>query len=299
MSHWQSLSVFLAVAEEGSFSGAAKRLDLTQPTVSFHIDNLEKKLGCPLVERTAKGTTLTVYGEVLYANLGKAEALLKAAESQLQALVAGAAGRITLGASTIPAEYILPSLVAAFLRRHPGIEVDLRTGDSLAVLEGFAAGKYPLAIVGSPPQDGGQAHPLWQDELVLIAHPALAACLGDAPTPEEALSLPLVVRGQSSGSMRTVWNALAARGLDPGKLRVAFRVGGNEALKAAVASQVGAGFVSRWAVKDDLAAGRLAVIPLPGVKIARRFYAVCRPPLVPTCVQQFWEYLLANAETPT
>jgi molybdate transport repressor ModE-like protein len=77
MSQWQSLSVFLAVAEEGSFSGAAKKLEITQPTVSFHIDNLEKKLGCPLVERTAKGTTLTVYGEVLFANLGKAEALLR------------------------------------------------------------------------------------------------------------------------------------------------------------------------------------------------------------------------------
>ncbi len=294
MSQWQSLSVFLAVAEEGSFSGAAKRLDLTQPTVSFHIDNLEKRLGCPLVERTAKGTTLTVYGEVLYAHIDKAEALLRAAESQLRALVAGAAGRITLGASTIPAEYILPGLVAAFLREHPGIEVDLRTGDSLTVLEAFAAGKFSLAVVGSPPRDGSEAYPLWQDELVLVAHPALAAGLGDAPSLEKALTLPLVLRGQSSGTMRAVYDALAAHGIDTGKLRVSFHVGGNEALKAAIANQAGIGFISRWAVKNELAAGSLVELPLPAATFVRRFYAVCRPPLVPACVKQFWEYLLAS-----
>lgn len=298
MSQWQSLSVFLAVAEEGSFSGAAKKLDLTQPTVSFHIDNLEKKLGCPLVERTAKGTTLTVYGEVLFANLGKADALLKTAESQLKAMVDGAAGRITIGASTVPAEYILPGLVAAFLKKNPGLEVDLRTGDSLAILEGFAAGQFPIAVVGSPPGEGCKSRPLWQDELVLVAHPALAASMGESPSLDKILSLPLVSRGQSSGSMRAVYSALSVRGFGRDRLRVAFQVGGNEALKAAIASQAGIGFISRWAVKEELAAGRIAVIPLPEVRIFRTFYAICRPPLLPTCVELFWDSLLASPAKP-
>lgn len=298
MSHWQSLSVFLAVAEEGSFSGAAKKLDLTQPTVSFHIDNLEKKLGCPLVERTAKGTTLTVYGEVLFANLGKAEALLKAAENQLKAMVDGAAGRIILGASTIPAEYILPGLAAAFLQKNPGLEIDLRTGDSMTILSALSAGQFPLAVVGSPPGEGCKSRPLWQDELVLVAHPALAARLTDTPTLAEALSLPLVARGHSSGSMRAVFTALAARGFGRDQLRIAFQVGGNEALKAAIVSQAGVGFISRWAVREELASGRLAVIPLPDMKIIRTFYAVCRPPLLPECVQRFWDFLLASPAKP-
>lgn len=298
MSHWQSLSVFLAVAEEGSFSGAAKKLELTQPTVSFHIDNLEKKLGCPLVERTAKGTALTVYGDVLFANLAKAEVLLKTAENQLKAMVEGAAGRITVGASTVPAEYILPGLAAAFLRKNPGLDIDLRTGDSLAILEGLAAGQFPLAVVGSPPGEGCQTRPLWQDELVLVAHPALAARLGDRPTLAEALALPLVARGQSSGSMRSVFTALAARGFGRDKLRIAFQVSGNEALKAAIASQAGGGFISRWAISEELAAGRLAIIPLPDLKVIRTFYAVCRPPLLPACVQLFWDFLLASPVKP-
>jgi DNA-binding transcriptional LysR family regulator len=298
MSQWQSLSVFLAVAEEGSFSGAAKKLEITQPTVSFHIDNLEKKLGCPLVERTAKGTTLTVYGEVLFANLGKAEALLKVAENQLNSMVKGAAGRITLGASTVPAEYILPGLAAEFLQKNPGLEIDLRTGDSMTIIEAFSAGQFPIAVVGSPPGDGVKSRPLWQDELVMVAHPALADRLGNAPSLEEALSLPLISRGQSSGSMRAVENALAVRGIGRDRLRVVLQVGGNEALKAAIASQAGAGFISRWAVREELSAGRLAVIPLTEVRIFRTFYAICRQPLLPTCLQMFWDYLLASPAKP-
>jgi DNA-binding transcriptional LysR family regulator len=296
MSHWQSLSVFLAVAEEGSFSGAAKKLNLTQPTVSFHIDNLERRLGCPLVDRTTRGTSLTVYGELLYANTRKADDMLRAAESQLRAMIAGAAGRITIGASTIPAEYILPALAASFLQSHPGVEVDLRTGDSQTMLEAFDGGDLPIAVVGARPGGNYEAYPLWQDELVLVAHPALAARLSPAPSAEEILALPLVARGKTSGSMRAVNEALADHGIDPGRLRIAFRVGGNEALKAAVVSRAGAGFISRWAVKEELAAGHLTVIDLPPLRIVRSFYAVSRPPLVPECVRLFWEYLLASGK---
>ncbi|MDT8900225.1 LysR substrate-binding domain-containing protein [Anaeroselena agilis] len=294
MSHWQSLSVFLAVAEEGSLSGAAKRLDLTQPTVSFHIDNLEKKLGCPLVERASRGTSLTVYGEVLYANTRKAEAMLKSTENQLKAMTSGASGRIILGASTIPAEYILPGLIAAHLRTNPAIEVSLKTGDSQTVLDAFYRGELSIAVVGSRPPGECEAHPLWQDELVLVAHPEMAARLGESPSPEDVLALPLVARGESSGSMRAVFDAFSAHGIGQDRLHIAFQVGGNEALKAAIASQAGVGFVSRWAVADGLASGRLAVIPLPAMKIVRRFYAVSRPPLVPACVKAFWEYLIAS-----
>lgn len=294
MAHWQSLSVFIAVAEEGSFSGAAKRLDLTQPTVSFHIDNLEKDLGCQLVQRTAKGTALTAYGQFLYANTHKASDLLAATERQLQAMVAGAAGLLTLGASTIPAEYILPGLIAAFQRSHPGLRCTLRTGDSRSILAAFAAGDVPIAVLGNRPPADLDPRPLWQDELVLVAHPAVRAALGPAPSLAEALSLPLVARSLASGSMQAVLAALAARGIAADNLTINFEVGGNEALKAAILSQAGPGFISRWAVAGELAAGSLAVIPLPGVTIHRQFYAVAHPPLIPTCLQLFWEYLLAS-----
>lgn len=293
MPHWQSLSVFLAVAEEGSLSGAAKRLSLTQPTVSFHMDNLEKRIGCPLVERTAKGTALTVYGEILYETTSQADALLRTAERRLREMASGTAGKITVGASTIPAEYILPGIIASFLAGHPGLEFTMRTGDSQTVLAALAAGEFPVAVIGQPPGEGFFARPLLEDEIVLIAHPAVAARLGESPSLAAVADQPLVSRAPTSASMRTVCAELTRRGLRRDSWRPALTVGGNEALKAAVREQAGVGFISRWAVKGELAAGSLAVVPLPGLSIARRFYAVCRPPLVPACVEKFWDYLVS------
>ncbi|MDR3560034.1 MAG: LysR family transcriptional regulator [Negativicutes bacterium] len=294
MSYWQSLAIFSAVVEEGSFSGAAKQLDLTQPTVSFHIDNLEKNFGCLLFQRTARGVTLTVYGETLLHYTRKINSQLGEAHHQIKAMIEGTAGKINLGASTIPAEYILPGVIAEFLRLHPGLAVSLHTGDSQTVLAGFASADYPIAIVGSQPSSDHPSLPLWQDELVLIAHPAIAAQLGDKPSLPELLAHPFVCRGSSSGSQRAVHAALDNLALPPVKMRVVLEVGGNEALKAAVLNQIGLAFISRWAIRQELEAGSLTVVTTPGLKIPRRFYAVCRQPLVPQCFQLFWDFLAAQ-----
>jgi len=295
MSYWQSIAIFGAVVEEGSFSGAAKKLELTQPTVSFHIDNLEKDFGCQLFQRTARGVTLTVYGEILLHHTGKINAQLLEAHNQIKAMLEGAAGKICLGASTIPAEYIIPQLIAAFLRTQPGLQFSLHSGDSQTVLAGFDSGNYPIAIVGTRP--GGE-HPvleLWHDELVLIASPAICARLGTAPPLTELFSYPFIARVVSSGSLRTVHAALESRGISPDQMRIILEVDGNEALKSAVISQLGLAFISKWAIQQELQAGTLQTIATPGLTIPRRFYAVCRQPLVPTCFQLFWDFLADQA----
>ncbi|HMM22512.1 MAG TPA: LysR family transcriptional regulator [Selenomonadales bacterium] len=295
MSHWQSLSVFISVAEEGSFSGAAKRLELTQPTISFHIDSLERKFGCPLFQRTAKGATLTVYGETLYQNTRIINSLLDETEKQIKAMLEGAAGKITFGASTIPAEYILPPIMADFLRTYPDVRLTLRTGDSQSILAAFKAGDFPLAVIGAHPGEEYAPTPLWQDELVLVAHPGFAARLSAKPTLDELLALPLVTRSLTSGSTRTVMSALSGHGIKSDDLRLVLQVGGNEALKVAIMSQAGIGFISKWAVKPELASGQLVRFETPGLSVTRQFYAISRQPLIPTCVKMFWDYIVDSA----
>jgi DNA-binding transcriptional LysR family regulator len=295
MSYWQSLAVFGAVVEEGSFSGAAKKLELTQPTVSFHIDNLERDFGCQLFQRNARGVTLTVYGELLLHHTGKINAQLLEANNQIKAMLAGTTGKIALGASTIPAEYIVPQLIAEFLRARPGLSFSLHTGDSQTVLAGFASGNYPIAIVGTHPGDEHPILELWPDELVLIGHPEICAQFGGAPTLTELLSCPFVARIVSSGSLRTVHAALESRGISPTQMSIVLEVGGNEALKSAVINKVGLAFISKWAIQQELRSGSLQTIATPGLRILRRFYAVCRQPLVPTCFQSFWDALAVEA----
>ena len=293
MSYLQALSVFCAVAEEGSFTAAAKRLGLTQPTVSFHIDNLEKNFGCPLFMRTAKGVELTVYGQTLYENSRRVNAILEEAQNQIKALVAGTSGHITVGASTIPGEYILPGLTAAFLRRHPGVKVSITTGDSQTILTAYFSGHFPIAVVGAKPDDP-TAQPLWQDELVLVVHPALLAEIR-LPDLAALANLPLILRKAPSGSRHTLLAALAASGIDVERLKVSLEVTGNAALKQAVLHKAGAGFLSRWAVQAEVATGRLAILPVPGLRITRTFYGLCNPALMPAAVSLYWQTLVNSA----
>lgn len=289
MSYLHSLSVFFSVVEQKSFSAAAKQLKLTQPTVSFHIDNLEKKLGCSLFLRTAKGVTLTVYGQTLYENTYGIHDILKSTQNQIKAMVNGASGQILLGASTIPGEYILPNIVSQFLSQNPGLSISLRTGNSSSILAAYHRGEFPIAIIGSKPDV--DSVPLWQDELVLATHPDIRPNFSSCSKLQEITAYPFVVREATSGTRGTMFNALEQSGLLPNQLNVVLQVGSNEALKAALLNKVGIGFISRWAIKQELADGRLTQINVSGFNIKRRFYAIHRAPLMPACIEHFWTFL--------
>lgn len=291
MSYLHSLSVFSTVVEEKSFSAAAKKLGLTQPTISFHIDNLEKKFDCPLFTRTAKGVTLTIYGEKLYTNTQKIHRLATETENHIKALVAGNAGEITIGASTIPGEYILPTIIAEYSKLHPGINFSITTRDSATILSSFAQGQFPIAIVGSKPDASLPSQALWQDQLILACHPEFIRQLGPSPNMEEVLSLPFVLREASSGTRLAALTALANHGFPISNLKIALQVSGNQGLKTAILKQAGIGFISAWAIQEELGDGRLLSIPLPGIPLERTFYAVHHQPLIPTCLESFWTFL--------
>ncbi|TWH52041.1 LysR family transcriptional regulator [Sporomusa sp. KB1] len=298
MSYIQSLTVFLYVAEEGSFSAAAKKLELTQPTVSFHIDNLEKDFGCPLFTRTSKGVSLTIYGKKLHETTRTINGLIAGTHQEIQAMAQGSAGRILLGGSTIPADYILPPLIAKFLKDHMGLTVSLVTGDSQAILEKFNAGEIPIAVVGAKPADNLVSMPLWHDTLVLAAHPDYKTYAQASPVQDWLLSLPFILRKKSSGTARAALDALAGLNIAPEQLSVIMEVGSNQAVKAAILNKIGIGFISAWAVETELKSGQLITLPLPGPAIKRQFYAVSRQPLFPFCLESFWQYLINQNTTP-
>jgi len=171
MIYLQALAVFLAVAEERSFSAAAKKLSLTQPTVSFHIDGMEKKFGCSLFVRTRRGADLTVYGRTLYENTRNIQDLLDRTERKIRDLCQGVAGHVSIGAGTVPGEYILPVLLAQFLRDHPTVCVNLIADDSQSIYQLWQEGKIPICIIGFCPIDQPQAVKVWSDEIVPVIAP--------------------------------------------------------------------------------------------------------------------------------
>ena len=294
MSYLQSLSVFIAVAEERNFTAAAKKLNLTQPTVSFHMDNLEKSLGCMLFHRTSKGVTLTPYGKRLYESACIVDTTLRTTYQEIQRMAEGCAGHISLGASTIPGEYILPSLISTFIRETEGFQFSLTTGDSKFILDSFLAGRYAIAITGTKPV-GLEFIELWNDELILVGHPELIGNMSPSSC-DLFTQLPLILRSEPSGSRRTALEALEQLGIRSAELNIVLEVTGNQALKAAIMNRAGVGFVSKWAVCEELAEGKLITLSLPGPRITRSFFLMFNPQAETAGVRRFIDFLVNSKE---
>lgn len=265
------LRVFCAVFRERSFSRAAASLRLTQPTVSEHVADLERDLDARLFDRSGRSIHPTPEAAVLYA---RAEELIQRLAAIPEAVAASRrtlGGVVELGASSIPATYLLPGAIAAFRARHPDVSFAVRVGDSREIAELVEAHRLLLGVVGSRIVRGHLRYwPLMEDELAVVVPP-----LGweEAATLRQLAQQPTVLREEGSGTRREAERILEAAGVDPARLEVAAVLGSTEAVKQGVKAGLGWSVVSRRAVADDEAAGTLRVAAIPP-RMTRTFYAV-------------------------
>ena len=267
----RKLQVFLAVIEEKSFSRAAERCYLSQPTVSGHIKALEDAFGVLLFDRHTREVRPTRAGELLYSYTKKILKLAEELEKEMDLFRAGGRGPLFIGGSTIPGQYILPPLLGAFKRLHPHTRITLKVSDSGEVTRMVAEGELDLGVVGARFSDQKLLfEPLWEDKIVLIVPPGLFE--EEFPL-EKLFHLPLIVREEGSGTWFTVKRVLEERGLSLEKLNIVAELGSTEAVKQAVKAGLGGAFVSEMAVREELAQGLVQKLVLPW-SIKRHFYLV-------------------------
>ena len=271
---FDQLRTLVSVLEHRSFTRAAEALGLSQSTVSFHIKALETSLDVRLVDRGREGVQPTIHGRLIRRYAERLLAMREEAITAVHAHVQGVVGRVTVAASTIPGEYLLPLALAELRRTHPGVDVSITVQDSRRALASLVAEECEIAIVGARPKDRRIAlRPFAADEVLLVAPVPNPFVL---PPDGSLAGVPLVLRQEGSGTRAAVADVLArARGLgeDAGAL---VEVGSTEAAKRAVLAGLGLPFVSRIAVSDDLAAGRLEEVELPGLPVRREFFVATR-----------------------
>lgn len=274
----ESLKIFRLVAEHASFTRAAEVAGLTRPAVSRQIKQLERHFDLALFIRNTRQVTLTPAGEAL---LSHAERVLQAVselESAMAAVRRGDRQVLIIGASTLPGESLLPQVLAAFRTEQPGVEVQVRVGNTDAVLHLLRNGQVDLGLVGYHVTDPLLAcEPVAEDEVVLALRPGLNV---PDPLPLARLrDLPLVLREPGSATRATISAALRRHGLDVTALQVVAELGSPESIKAAVRSGVGCAFLSL----TSLLPGELPVVRLEGVDLRRPVCACWRRdrPLTP------------------
>lgn len=267
------IEVFCCVYEEGGFSKAAARLLISQPTVSGHIKNLESYINAKLFDRLPRRLVPTKAGEILYRHGRAILSEKRSAIQELTGLLGCTQGTLNLAASTIPGEYFLPPLVAAFHAKFPAIRIDLRVSDSQAVCAEALQGRTDVGFVGAKPDAIGlEYHRLASDELVLVVPNTGVWRRVESVTLDRLSQIPFLAREPGSGT-RSVFEKRAGRSMN------AFNVVGffssSNAIKEAVKAGLGVAVLSNMAVRAEVASGLLKTVQIEGVEDMRReFYTV-------------------------
>jgi DNA-binding transcriptional LysR family regulator len=276
----RQLEVFVALVEQGSFTKAARHLELSQSTVSGHMADLERRLGLRLVERDRNGVQPTAGGRALLVPARQALQAERGARMAVQELSGLLRGTLVVGGSTIPASYLLPGLFGRFHKKHPGVGLRLVTGDSREILERIRHSEIEIGMIGASP-DGSdlKSAKVGEDSLTLVVAPDHPLAGRSTVSGNDLLQHPFIMREEGSGTRAATVQALRKiLGADAsGKLMIACEVGSAEAQKAGVREGLGIAFVSNLAIRDELAHGTLATLRVKGFDVRRHFHLVSRP----------------------
>ena len=269
----RQLKLFVALAETGSFSQAAERMSLTQSTVSQHVAGMEREVEIRLIDRTGKGAVLTAAGSLF---LTHARRVLAEQENLLQAMTSFQGlqqAQLLIGASNIPANYLVPRILKRLEDIHPGIILNMLAGDSREMLDSLTSFEIELAVIGS-------RRTVKDVDFISLASEQLLLVVGKAHpwhgreqiALDELASAPIVLRETGSGSGEALHRALQASGFDPARLRVAAHLGSNEAVRQTVSSGFGCAFLSPLSIRRELAAGDLWKIDVEGLAVQRELW---------------------------
>ncbi len=268
--------MFRAVADRLSFTHAADALHITQPAVTSHIKALEQELGVRLFVRTTSGVRLTASGERLQQYAFEVGQMAQQVLNDIGQLHGEERGRLSLGASTTIAQYLLPRLLSEFVQLHPRVELSVVSANTAKIVARILEGQSGLGIIEGPPGTGEvKTGKFVDDEIVVIVpegHP-FANPQGPPPQVADLAAEPLLMREPGSGTRHVVEEALHKRGILPRSLQVVMELDSTEAIKSGVEAGLGVGFVSRWALRAAQSSG-VRVIRVAGLTIRRSFQFV-------------------------
>jgi len=266
------LFTFAVVAAHQNISNAALALHLSQPAVSGQLRLLRESFGEVLYRRDGKGITLTAAGLQLAEHAEQLRLAFARASALRDAFNGIESGSLRIGASTTPASFLLPYLVAKFHEMYPKVEIELRHGNSAQIVAELS--QLDIALIEGPvPQEIGAAtgvHPWHEDRIVAIVpegHPLLKR--RRKASLETLAQYPMVWREPGSGIRQVVEQTFAEAGVE---VRIAIELAGVEGVKEAVRAGMGIGFVSAMAMRhgDPL----LAILPTTAVRQLRRRFTI-------------------------
>lgn len=266
----KQLEAFVQVSESGSFSKAAKELFLTQPTISAHISSLEKELNVRLFIRNTKEVSLSDDGKDLYRYAKQITDLEKAIEERFYMDSDDGKHFITIAASTIPAQYLLPKVLMCYRERYPKEQIKIMETDSSEVVTQVVDHMVDVGFTGTVLEKKHCKYiPFYKDELAVIT----------PDTPEYRIlkeqnrddidwikRKPLILREEGSGTRKEAEKQLKNAGISMEDLDIVASIANQETIKKSVKQGMGITILSRLAAEDEEG---LLIFPIPGADEGR------------------------------
>lgn len=274
----EQIRAFVNVASLKSFSEAAEKMFISQPSVSVRIKALEEELGVILFDRSkAREPVLTEAGRIY---LDYAYSIIKLQEDcreKLSGQREQATGMVYIGASTVPGTYLLPSLLTDFKKTSTAIDFNISVLDTSAVLEGILNYSYDLGFVGLIKEDDKLTYVgLAEDELVLCTQRGLIP----RPDYEEGvpvellLSYHLLMREKGSATRQLLERKLSESAFGIGKLPGITYFNNLEGIKQAVRAGLGVAVISKLSIQDLALAEEVDVFPIRNLDLKRQLHLV-------------------------
>jgi len=259
-----NLTAFIAIAETGSFSGAAERLFLTQPAISKRIAGLEQQLDVRLFDRLGREVTLTEAGRAL---LPRAYQILNVLDDTRRALTnlnGAVSGRLTLATSHHIGLHRLPPLLRAFTREHPAVALDIQFMDSEQAYDEILHGRAEIAVITLAPEPHHlvKAVPVWDDALDFVAAPEHPLASNQAVSLADVARHPAVFPGGNTFTHHIVQRLFESQGLTP---NIAMSTNYLETIKMMVSIGLAWSVLPRTMLDEQV-----APIALPGIQLSRQ-----------------------------
>jgi DNA-binding transcriptional LysR family regulator len=241
------LQALIDVAELGSFSAAARRLNLTQPAVSLQIRELERRVGVQLLERLGKRAFATAAGRELIEHARQMKSGADRALAAMRRHKDGAVGRVHIGTGVTALTYLLPDVLRRLRRSFPDIELVITTGTTQGVVDRMLTNDIDLGFVTLPVDEKAFEIFAVRDDPLFALLPPRAGKIPAAVTAAELMKHPLILECERSNHSRIGRGWLQDAGFDA---RAAMEIDNMEAIKQLVAAGLGASIVPSSALQD-------------------------------------------------
>lgn len=262
---FKHLEIFVALVENMSFSITATNLKISQPTVTLILQHLEEELDTPLFLRSTRELRITDAGKQLY---GEAKKLIKEKNKIVEKFSHPSKKVITIGASTIPAGYITPSIIASFKEKNSDVLIRLEEKNSMETIKKVSNNIVDIGIVGMKTEDENcEFKAIFKDEFVFIAanNAYYQKLFKSNPDIKRLSEEPLIIRESGSAVKQNTNLIFDSQDINTRNLNIAASINDTEVIKQITAQGIGTSFISKIAAEDMIKNKKLLAYELPEI----------------------------------